>query len=374
MNLEELITFRKELHQYPECSGDESETAQRIANALKKLNPDELITSVGGHGIIAVYEGKRSGRHLAFRADIDALPIHELGDHEYSSKIKGIAHLCGHDGHTTILLGLASFLSQNRPESGKIYLIFQPAEEIGAGADRMLSDMRFSTLQFDYIFGLHNLPGFETNQIVVRHEIFTSASTGLIFRFTGKTSHASEPEKGLNPASIISKIILQLPELVNKVNSDGLLLATVVHCEVGAQNFGISPGKGTLSLTLRAHTDQTLEKLVRLIIDETENLNAESYKLEVERVEHFHATYNDVKATEAVENVANELGLSIKRMEEPFRWSEDFGLFTTKYPGAFFGLGIGLDSPPLHNEYYDFNDEVIPVGINMFKAIIQKLG
>jgi amidohydrolase len=158
--MEALILLRKELHKNPEVSGKELQTSKRIISFLEKQAPDEIITEIGGAGIAAIYKSKEAGKTVLFRCELDALPIEEINSFEHRSLINGVSHKCGHDGHMAILCGLASELSQNRPETGTIILLFQPAEEDGSGAQKVFSDTKFASLKPDYVFALHNLPGF----------------------------------------------------------------------------------------------------------------------------------------------------------------------------------------------------------------------
>src|SRR5690606_36905544 len=173
--LDKLTAFRKKMHANPELSEQESETAKCIISFLDDCNPQQIITKVGGHGILAIFDSGTNGDSLLFRADMDALPIEEINDFEHRSKTKGVSHKCGHDGHTAILLGLATLLSKYPPKKGKAFLLFQPAEEIGKGAADVLNDEKFKEIKPDWVFGLHNLPGFPLHQVVVKNDSFTAS-------------------------------------------------------------------------------------------------------------------------------------------------------------------------------------------------------
>ena len=373
--MEELVQLRRELHQFPEVSHDEFSTAERIANFLCKLNPDELVKGIGGNGIMCVFKGKEEGPNVAIRAELDALPIHEINDFEYHSIHKGVGHKCGHDGHMAIVAGLASLLSLDRPKKGNVILLFQPAEETGDGALQMINDPKYLELMPDYIFALHNLPGYPKGQIVTRESTFAAASKGLIIELFGKTSHAAEPENGVSPSRALAAIIDKLESLNNKsLKLSDFAITTVVHTLLGSESFGITPGYGKVLATIRAYNDNDLKALedeVRsFVADCTSKYNL---KFEIAETEVFASTINDAECYNVIENAAGENGYEFKIAKEPFRWSEDFGEFTQRISGAMFGLGSGEDTPDLHNPDYDFPDDIIPYGVNMFNSIINQL-
>lgn len=192
-----LVNLRKDLHRNPELAGQEKRTSEKILESIKKFNPDEIISGIAGRGLVFIFNGREEGRTILFRSELDALPINEQNDFEYRSRKENVAHKCGHDGHMTILAGLASLLKSERPDKGKVVLLFQPAEETGEGAYAVLNDEKFAQIKPDYVFALHNLPGFMAGSVVVKPGIFAAASKGMIIKLHGKTSHASEPETGL---------------------------------------------------------------------------------------------------------------------------------------------------------------------------------
>lgn len=229
-----LVQLRKELHQFPELSGAEIQTAKRINSFLEKFPPDELINGIGKTGIIAIYNGKKKGKTVLFRAELDALPIEETNTFEHKSNYNGVSHKCGHDGHATILCGLAAALSQNRPESGTVILLFQPAEENGTGAQSVISDSKFKDIKPDFVFALHNLPGFPKNQIVVKNNTFSCAVNSIIIKLNGKTAHAGEPEKGINPAIAIATIISQFNTIIQtNISKNNYCLITPIYINMG---------------------------------------------------------------------------------------------------------------------------------------------
>lgn len=367
-----LIRLRHTLHQFPEIALEESQTAQRILEFFQPLKPDQIFEKLGGTGLAFIFKGRKPGKRILFRCELDALPIEDLKESSYQSKIPGKGHLCGHDGHMAIICGLGEKVAQNRPETGEVILLFQPAEETGDGAKAVLEDPRFEQIKPDFAFALHNLPGYPKHQIVMRRGTFAAGSTGMSIYLKGKTSHSAHPEAGINPAQALAKLILELPQLPKE--AEGFALLTLIHAELGSLAFGTSAGRGSLSMTLRAFDQQDLDALIEKVKAKA-NAIAESERLEVDFsfVEQFAVSVNDPELYDLVEKTAKNLGLSLVEKPKPFRWSEDFGLFSQICPSFLFGLGAGENCPQLHEGTYDFPDELIETGVGMFEAILSSL-
>lgn len=372
--MKKLITLRHKLHTLAELSGEEKNTSSYIAGYLKKLQPDALI-SIGNHGKAAIFQGSGEGPVTLFRADIDALPIPEDNALPYKSLNENVSHRCGHDGHTAILLGFANYCALHTPKHGKIVLLFQPAEETGQGAMNVISDPAFQALKPDFSFALHNLPGYPSGCLVVREGVFAAASKGMIIKLQGASSHASEPEKGNSPVSVLPALMQELPLLANPdVQNQNFSLATIVHANLGKPEFGITPSEAKLILTLRAYKDEVLldlDKSIQSVVDEKCRAENISYSFGYQDV--FPATINHSEAVHIIRTVAKEDGVPVIGMELPFKWSEDFAHFTALSRGALFGIGCGSDHPPLHSTNYDFNDEIIDTGFLVWRAIYNKL-
>ncbi|MEE4176328.1 MAG: amidohydrolase [Bacteroides sp.] len=370
----QLLDFRKSLHRHPELSGKEAQTASRIRKFLLETKPNQLLEKVGGHGLVAIYDSGLEGPELMLRCDIDALPIQEVNDFEHRSENEGIAHKCGHDGHTAILSGVASLLGQQRPKTGRVALLFQPDEETGRGAEKVLHDEAFEVLKPDMVFALHNLPEFEENAIVVKEGPFASASRGMIITLKGKSSHAAHPEQGNSPLNMLRSLLIALPALPNlKDTFDDFSLVTIIHARLGERAFGTNPGEAVVMATLRSYLDPDMDKLTFMAENLVKHL-ASKHKIEtsIEYTEVFPATVNHPDALETVIRAAEMNQSQILSIREPFRWSEDFGHFTAAYPGALFGIGAGKNHPGLHNNNYDFNDHLIETGVNVFMHIISQ--
>ena len=372
MSADHLIQLRRALHQNPEIAEEESATAKRILNFFDSLKPDQTILNLGGHGLAFVFKGENPGIRTLYRCELDALPIAELGEKEHKSQVTGKAHLCGHDGHIAILCGLGERLAEQRPENGEVVLLFQPAEETGQGAKAVLEDPRFGQIRPNQAFALHNLPGFPLHQVVMKSGAFAAGSTGMTISLLGKTSHAAHPEAGINPAQAMAKLIQILPTLPTQLEGFGLV--TLIHAELGSKAFGTSAGAGSLSATIRAFDQQELEKLIRLAKEAAESI-AKEYELKVEFSfqESFAVSKNDPEVTQLGKKVIQELGLEIVEKAEPFRWSEDFGVFTQVCPAFLFGLSAGKNCPQLHEPTYDFPDELIETGVKIFEGIVRSI-
>ena len=368
-----LIELRHRLHRAAEPSGAEEKTAAIVRERLEEAGADRIVAGIGGHGLAAVFEGAKPGLRLLLRCELDALPIPETLEIPHASDTPGVSHKCGHDGHMAILCGVAAALGKTRPDAGAVILLCQPGEEVGKGAGRVLGDGKYAELAPDRVFALHNLPGFERGALVWRDGVFAAASSGLIVELHGRTAHAAEPQKGRSPALAVAEMInafSAMPQLGTAL--DDAAKVTVIHARVGEIAFGTSPGEGTVMATLRAPEQPVMDEISRRCEELAVGI-ARSHGLEVEIRwdEVFPATANDADAVALVRRAAEVLGIEAIEAPGPFPWSEDFGNFTARTPGALFGLGAGTDHPALHHPTYDFPDELLPVGVSIFSEIIR---
>lgn len=369
-----LTQFRQILHKFPEVSNQETKTAERIANFLKSYNPTKVITGLGGKSIAAIYGNNKTAKTILVRCELDALPIQEINDFEYKSKFEGVSHKCGHDGHMAILVGLGAVLSRSKPRDLNVILLFQHAEEVGDGAKDILNDLEFRKLEPNYVIALHNVPSYSKHQIVLKKGAFTPAVVSLIVNLEGKTSHAAEPEMGINPAMAVSKIIAKANQLEINKDADDLQLLTPIQIELGEEAFGISAGHAVIKYTLRAWSNDKLEKLKSTFVNEINKIcKDEKLTSSLEWTQEFSSNYNNDQLIDEIKLAAETLGYDVLNKDYPFKWGEDFGLFTQKYPGVLFGLGAGENTPALHNPDYDFPDELIETGVKMFYQTIYQL-
>ncbi len=374
-SLEQLVTLRRTIHQYPEVSGEEEQTALRLEAFLKKLKPDALYTGLAGHGLAAVFDSGKPGPVILLRSDLDALPIQEVNTFEYRSTRPGSSHKCGHDGHMAILSGVAMLLAAQRPLKGKVVLLYQPEEETGQGAAKILQQEVIRQLDPQWVFALHNLPGFPKKAIIIKEGPFAAASKGMIIDLQGHSSHAAHPEQGNSPAPMMAQLmqrLMELPEQQGVFKSFTLL--TLIHARLGEVAFGTNPGQAKVMATLRAFLDEDMQTLTQQAEQLVKSLSAEyNIRAEISYTEVFPATNNHSEAARQIIRAAEATHRQIIPIEEPFRWSEDFGHFTAQYKGALFGLGSGEDHPSLHNHDYDFPDEIIQTGVEVFYQLIRQI-
>jgi len=353
----------------------EDSTSTAIKDHISEYTPDNLVTGLGGRGIAAEFAGTKSGPRVLLRCEMDALPINEDMDIPYRSVIDGVSHKCGHDGHMAILIGVAARLHKHPPARGSVVLLFQPAEETGEGARKVIIDRKFRGIEPDFVFALHNLPGFPTGCVIMKNGAFASASRGIAVELTGASSHASEPHLGINPALAVAEIIEAFSSLHQPPAAmDDKTMVTVIHARVGERAFGISPGDGCILATLRTHNTGVMHTISRGIEQIVEAI-AETHKLEyqISWMDEFPITENSEQAVKVIAAAAENLGIRIIQPDVPFPWSEDFGHFTTKYPGALFGIGAGIGTQVLHSPEYDFPDELIAPGVEIFIEIVNEL-
>ena len=364
MNLPDL---RHELHRHPELSLCEEWTKEHLMEWLRSRTSMTIRPLERGFLAIKEPDSETDKGGIAFRADYDALPIKEGNELPYHSLCPGVSHKCGHDGHSAALCGLALAL-EGRKTDRRVVLIFQGAEEIGQGGESCAAALdEYGVLE---VYAFHNRSGFPENAVIAKSGVTQCASEGLRVSFFGKASHASAPEDGVNPAAAAAALVLHA-EAVREKPWEGLVMATVVHVNVGSPDFGISPGEGLVCMTLRAEHERELAALENEITGKAREL-AEQYGLgtEFERQDVFPETVNDPACTQKVLQAARKLGLSCIETGEVWRASEDFGYYTKRIPGAMFYIGNGEAYPALHTMEYDFNDRILETAVSVFKALI----
>lgn len=343
----DYTSIRQELHSHPGISGDEHYAHDLIVHQLASCHPDQVFTHVGGFGVVAVWGNEQSHPTVAIRGDIDALPI---------------GHRCGHDGHTAVLLQLAEWIGDRKislPDRKNVILVFQPEEETGTGSQKILDAGILQQYNIKAVFGFHNLPGFPLGTAVLNYHTFAAASTGVIYRLTGRNTHASTPEKGINPGLAVAEIIQAFNRLNSPANAptDRFRQSTLICVNLGEEVFGTSAGDADIMFTLRAYTNSTMQQLLseaNTIVSQI----AASHHLQVSQTlrDPFLATENNSSMVEFIEEHCN---CPVRHVLTPFRWSEDFANYLQVFPGAMFGIGSGEKQPELHHPDYDFPDALI---------------
>jgi len=379
--IEKLTTLRRQIHALPELSFQEHNTKKTLIKFLQELkNAPKIIPDVGG-GFLAEFDFNTSAlsseKAVVLRCELDAIPTEETNDFDHKSSNHGAAHLCGHDGHMAILAGIAVLLSDHyAPKSGKVVLLFQPAEETGAGAQQMASSSVLAPIlksPESSFYALHNVPGFPSRSIVLpKGNSFASASKGMHIKLKGRSTHASQPRMGKNPVLAMCNIIqglLSLPSL--HIAYDEKALVTIVGAKAGEKAFGIAAGDAEVMATLRATTDAALDALDSNGVSLVNGISS-AYGLTSSIVyeDIFPATVNHPECVTLVKNAADKCNMNVIYLDEAFPWSEDFGIFLQHAKGAMFALGAGKDHQPLHDEKYDFPDSEIIQGVNIFAEII----
>ncbi|MDP5216504.1 amidohydrolase [Ruegeria sp. 2205SS24-7] len=370
-----LTAFRRDLHRHPEVSGEEVETALTVTAALEALTPTRIVTGLGGYGVAAVFDSGTPGDTVLFRAELDALPIEELSGVPWSSQVPGKGHLCGHDGHMTMLLGLGRLLSRKPVARGRVVLMFQPAEEDGSGARAVVADPGFESLRPNWAFAIHNEPGRPFGYVSTRAGLINCASQGLKITLTGRTAHAAEPEEGVSPGRAIAHLVPALEALGQGGNlDDGFRLVTLTHLRMGEPVFGIAPGEGVIHATLRTTRDDMMAELVASA-QALARAAAEEAGLTVqfEVQDEFAASINDAEATAVAVRAMEAINVPHGDTGLPMRASEDFGVFGWGAKAAMLCLGPGEDHPVLHSPGYDFPDDLIPLGTAIFERIARDL-
>ena len=372
VNLEKILQLRHELHRHPELSLQETGTMERLRAFLAAYAPSFEIHMRNGW-FYAVKKGMQpDAGSIAFRADMDALPMDEsdVSLSAWTSENPGVSHKCGHDGHCAALCGLAMELDRLKLKR-TVYLIFQPAEETGAGGERCAELIREKGISEVYAF--HNLSGFPEGQIVYRRGLTQPASEGLEIRFTGRQSHASAPEDGRNPAEAVAAVVLYTGRITGKSQTQYMKLCTVTGIQVGTGDFGISPGEGTIRMTLRAEIEEEMLEMEQKILRYAgEQADRHGLQISHHIFDYFPETRNSEIGLERVLAAAAKLQLQTSEMPELWRASEDFGWYLKKCPGAMFYVGTGEDWPALHTKEYDFNDRILEPAVDLFLQLAKQ--
>ncbi|MBX5091575.1 M20 aminoacylase family protein [Rhizobium lentis] len=358
--LDEIIALRHDLHQYPELAFQELRTSKLVASRLSSWGY-EVGTGIAGTGIVATLRRGDGKKRIGIRADMDALPIEEATGLDYASNNPGVMHACGHDGHTSILLAAARYLAESGNFSGTLRLIFQPAEEIGAGARKMIAEGLFDRFPVDAVFGLHNWPGVPTGQFgFVAGPAMASVDKAII-KIIGKGGHGAEPHRAVDPVLASASFITALQSVVSRnVDPQDMAVVTVGSIHAGSAS-NVIPESVEMQLTMRAYSE-TVRQLLGERIPALARAQAESFGAEAD-VNYrlgFPALVNHAKETAFARDVAYD-ALGSAAIEKDFRprtASEDFAFMLLANPGSYLFVGNG-DSAPLHSAYYNFNDAII---------------
>ncbi|NYH97504.1 M20 aminoacylase family protein [Cupriavidus plantarum] len=372
----ELQDIRRHIHQHPELAFNEVHTAELVASRLEGWGY-EVTRGVGGTGVVGTLRNGKSPRSVGIRADMDALPIHERSGLPYASVHEGKMHACGHDGHTTVLLGAARQLARTRNFDGTVNLIFQPAEEIGAGggAERMLADGLFERFPCDAIFGLHNHPGVEAGTFMFRAGPFMAACDTVAITIRGKGGHAARPHQAIDPILVAGSLVMALQSVVARnVDPNETAVVTIGTLHAGhAPN--VIPDSARMEISVRSFSAEvraSMEARIRQLA----TAHAEGYgaTVEIDYVRGYPVLVNSERETAFAQQVAEELVGPERAIGNFHRiaGSEDFAYFLQQRPGCFVRMGNGANQPLLHNAGYDFNDENLTVGAAYWTRLVER--
>ena len=379
---EQMVTWRHHLHQHPELSFKEKMTSDFIASVLQS-HDIEIHRGLAVTGIIATVHGQRDGNVIGLRADMDALPIQELNDFSYKSVHDGKMHACGHDGHSTMLLGAAIYLKENNDFSGTVHFIFQPAEEGGGGGRVMVEEGIFDKFPCQAVYGMHNFPGIAEGQFAVHDTAVMAANETLNINIKGKGGHAAMPDKCIDPVVVGAQIISALQSVVAR-NVAPLNSAVVSITMVNAGTVSnVVPDDMQLTGSLRYFSkevgDEVKEKIKNIVEGISQSMGASAT---FESLPNYPATINTPKHSELCANAAAMVvgENNVLRNEQPTMGSEDFAFLLNASEGAYIWIGNGLvpeDGPKggcmLHNTQYDFNDEILPIGASYWVQLVQNI-
>jgi len=368
---DKLTALRRDFHLHPELGFDEHRTRARVAEILRGLG----LEVHEGVGVVGILRNGTGNRAIALRADMDALPIQETSTHGYVSTNPGIMHACGHDGHTTMLLGAAELLSHKHDFDGTVVFIFQPNEEHGLGAKAMIEEGVLERFPVDEIYAIHNLPGAPLGQVSTRPGQICNSESLFEIRIKGQGGHASMPQVGVDAITVGAELVLALQTIVSRKLSPGAgaVVSVTEFLTDGCRN--VLPGHATLKGDVRARQPQDREMVERFMRQITDGVAAtHGIEASMDFNADFIETINAEEPTEAVIRSAKNAGLDVIGDRQPMSFSEDFAQFSQVVPGCFLLLGNGEEGPhgqPLHASDYDFNDALLPIGAGFWQSLVR---
>lgn len=371
----DIAAIRQDLHEYPELQYDLPRTTAKVVEHLKSFGIEDITTNIGQSGIVAVIEGKTntSGKTIGLRADMDALPLQETSGVAHSSKTDGKMHACGHDGHTSMLLGAARYLNETRNFDGRVVLIFQPAEEGGGGAKAMIDDGLMDRWKIDEVYGMHNWPGLPLGDFALRDGALMASADRIHIEVEGKGCHAAKPHQGIDTIVVLSAIV-QAVQTIPSRNIDPQKPVVISLCKIEAGfTDNVVPQTGSILGTVRTLDPQTrdfAEKRLTEVVERTAELYGATAKLTYNR--DYPVTVNHTAEAKKAANIARDI-VGADRVSETMvasMGSEDFSFMLEERPGAFIFVGNG-DTASLHHPDYDFNDDLLPIGASYWIKLVE---
>jgi hippurate hydrolase len=372
----DIAEWRRDLHAHPELMYDVHRTAASVAEKLRAFGCDEVVTGIGRTGVVGVIKGRKDapGQAIALRADMDALPIEEANDLPYKSTVPGKMHACGHDGHTAMLLGAARYLAETRNFAGKAVVIFQPAEEGGAGGKAMVDDGLMDRFGITQVYGMHNYPGMPAGQSGIRPGPIMAATDTIEIVIEGRGAHAARPHLGVDAVVTGAQIVINAQSIVSR-NIDPLKSGVVSICVFRAGHAdNVLPDSVTLRGTARSF-DPDIRKLIETRLREVVEgvAMAQGARATLNLMRGYPVLRNHEAETEFARSVAQSVA-GADRVDPdlpPMMGGEDFSYMLNARPGAFIFVGNGEDSAGLHHPRYNFNDDVIPYGTSYWVKLVE---
>lgn len=374
---DEITEWRKEIHENPELDYAVHETAANVAAKLEAFGCDEVVTGIGRTGVVGIIHGKtqKSGYCVGLRADMDALPITEVIDRPYKSKNPGKMHACGHDGHTAMLLGAAKYLSETRNFDGSVAVIFQPAEEGGAGGKAMVDDGMMDRFKINEVYGMHNLPGLDVGEFAIKPGPIMAATDEFHIKVTGKGAHAAMPHLGNDPIVIGAQIVTGLQSIVSRNASPfDCLVVTVTKFNAGTA-MNVIPETVEIAGTIRSLSEDSRQLGMKRLREVSEGISvANNAQCSVMFHEGYPVTSNHEAETQKAVEIASSIAGAekVEANTEATMGGEDFSYMLLERPGAFIFIGNG-DTAGLHHPEYDFNDDAIPYGTSYWAKLAETI-
>ncbi|HEY9012858.1 MAG TPA: M20 aminoacylase family protein [Devosia sp.] len=370
---DEIVGWRRDFHQHPELQYDVHRTAAKVTELLKSFGVDEVVTGIGRTGVVGVIKGRGPGKNIGLRADMDALPITERNDAPYASQNVGKMHACGHDGHTAMLLGAAKYLAETRNFDGTAIMIFQPAEEGGAGGKAMIADGLMERFGIEEVYGLHNMPGIPAGTFGIRAGGIMAATDEFNVTIEGVGGHAARPHTAVDPVLATANVIVALQSIVAR-NVDPMRSAVLSVTMLSAGDaFNVIPRNVRVTGTIRTHSEEIRDFMERRFREVVNGVSAAfGCTADIHYRRGYPVTVNAPEQTTYAAEIAGEVAGDerVNANADASMGGEDFSYMLQARPGAYIFLGNGPSSD-LHTDTYDFNDEIIPVGVSYWIRLVE---
>lgn len=380
----EMIAIRHAIHSWPELAFEEKKTSEKIAQQMRAWGI-ETHKGLAKTGVVGCIQGTGPGKSIGLRADIDALPVTETNSFSHASKNHGTMHACGHDGHTTMLLAAAKYLAKNNNFNGTVYLIFQPAEENGGGANVMIKEGLFKKFPMDAVFGMHNWPGIPVGQFALTKGPIMASSNNFEITITGRGAHGAMPHLGVDPVTVAAQLIMAYQNIISReLNPLDAAVISVTQVQSGSAN-NVIPDTAQLSGTVRTLTNQTLDLIERRMAELGENLcKAMLCDVTFNFSREYPPTINHPEETEICARTLEQLvgQHNYQTDTKPSMGAEDFSFMLEQVPGCYIWIGNGdgdhrypghgAGPCTLHNSSYDFNDDLIPLGGSYWVSLVHE--